>query len=250
MDRGSKTIAVGAGFSLLLLAAVFILQYFKSPILEIETRWLLVAGTPLLAALIAGGYIKVFKGFGLEIETRLQSDIADTDLTAVDAETARDSVMKGEVDTIDGISPDDIPGKERLIFIKSDSERYAPAAFGKYLKVLYNLKYIEVWDRQGKLEYTVSAEAFRNRDGLIGKAVDSFVKNLNGLGISPEIEPFVEKDFITGSDNLISILPKVRRSKFGWLPVLDPFAKTIGIITKNSIESRIVDEILSAQEKS
>ncbi|ODB92812.1 hypothetical protein A3197_20795 [Candidatus Thiodiazotropha endoloripes] len=60
-------LVIGAIVSIVLLATFLLFQYNESNVLKLESRWLLVAGVPLLAALIVGGYIKSFKGFGVEL---------------------------------------------------------------------------------------------------------------------------------------------------------------------------------------
>lgn len=46
----------GAIVSIVLLTVFLLFQYFLSDVLKLESRWLLVAGVPLLAALVVGGY--------------------------------------------------------------------------------------------------------------------------------------------------------------------------------------------------
>jgi len=67
------SLAIGAVISIFFLVTFLTFQYNQSEMLKLESRWLLVAGVPLLAALIVGGYIKSFKGFGVELEAILFS---------------------------------------------------------------------------------------------------------------------------------------------------------------------------------
>ena len=81
----NHTFSASSSFaSILLLSLFFILQIFAPNILKIDTKWLIVAGCPLLFALIGGGYIKTFKGFGIELETQLKTSIAESELLATD----------------------------------------------------------------------------------------------------------------------------------------------------------------------
>lgn len=61
-------IVFGGCLSLLLLGIFLAFQFFDSKMLNLETRWLLASGIPILIALFVGGYIKSFKGFGVELE--------------------------------------------------------------------------------------------------------------------------------------------------------------------------------------
>ena len=47
---------------------------------------------------------------------------------------------------------------------------------------------------------------------------------------------------------LKNILPKVKASKNGWLPVISSNRNMIGVITKSAIESKIVDEVVAAKK--
>ena len=78
-------LAIGAICSIGLLGTFFWFQHDSSKILNLESRWLITAGVPLLAALIVGGYIKSFKGFGVELEASLNKPVTNIELTATEA---------------------------------------------------------------------------------------------------------------------------------------------------------------------
>lgn len=78
-------LALGAGISLALLITFLLFQYNQSEVLKLESRWLLVSGVPLLAALLIGGYIKSFKGFGVELEASLNKPVVNMSLVATEA---------------------------------------------------------------------------------------------------------------------------------------------------------------------
>jgi len=61
-------IVLGAIISIVLFIALVLFQHYNLDVLKLESRWLLVSGVPILIALFVGGYIKKFKGFGIELE--------------------------------------------------------------------------------------------------------------------------------------------------------------------------------------
>ena len=76
--------SVGAIVSLLMLSAFFFFQYQQASILKLASRWLIASGVPLLAALFVGGYIKSFKGFGVELEASLHKPVSNLELSATE----------------------------------------------------------------------------------------------------------------------------------------------------------------------
>jgi Na+/proline symporter len=49
-------VLIGATTSIIIFIALLILQGTNASILKLESRWLMLAGVPLLVALIVGGY--------------------------------------------------------------------------------------------------------------------------------------------------------------------------------------------------
>jgi hypothetical protein len=71
-----KIIISGIASSIIFLTLFLLLQYYIPSLMWLGTQWLVVAGVPVLIALFIGGYIKSFKGFGIELEAKLKSTIA------------------------------------------------------------------------------------------------------------------------------------------------------------------------------
>ena len=78
--------------------------------------------------------------------------------------------------------------------------------------------------------------------------LDRFIESLAEGNIYPDIEAEAETNFVKTSESLIEILPRVRESKHGWLPVLSKDLRLEGVVAKEAIESRIADEVMSAKE--
>ncbi len=248
MKEKQMIVLIGAVVSLAIFIALLILQGTNSSILNLESRWLMLAGVPLLIALIVGGYIHKFKGFGLEIETRLQNKIRKSELQALDALEQVEGQDKGTMSFLYDSHPEELARKERLILYSGRSGYYGSYALKEYLERLINVKYIEIRHPQGKFHFLIPASFFKREEILNSDFLDRFIHALAEGNLLPEIEAEAELDFVKTSDGLIAILPKVRDSKHGWLPVLSKDRQLEGVVTKEVIESQIADEVISAKE--
>lgn len=247
MERGVKIVIVGVGFSLTLFLAFLILQGIGASILELESRWLIVAGVPILLSLIIGGYIKKFKGLGVELETRLKSNVWISNLRATDALNHVKGVDKGPVRYLYKTPQTELARIERLMLVENQRD-YTTNALSQYIEKLVNLKYLEIKDMAGRLRYVVAVSAFKTDHEIKYQLIEEFLNCLTRSTYPKQMKSYIEFDRIKISDKLLSILPKVRESEFGWLPVVNVKKQMKGVITIDSIESRIIDEVLTAQE--
>jgi hypothetical protein len=234
-------IILGIIASLLVLVAVLVLQETGSSILNIESRWLYVAGIPILVALIVGGYIVKFKGFGLEIETRLKNPLGISNLKVMDAQEAKPGQEKEDLHVLEGMTVSGRAAKERLMMY-TGRNNYVDWAVHEYLVALPNLQFIEIRDEKERFGCLIPIDIVKNAQDT-KKLVDAISNNR----VTSEF-PQAETEYVKTTDNLLTILPKVRESKHGWLPVVKDRKIFIGIITKESIEEKIADEVLAAQQ--
>lgn len=58
-------------FSLVLLFTFGILKIYNSKLLELESRWLLVATLPIFVFIVYSGLIRKFKALGVEFESNI-----------------------------------------------------------------------------------------------------------------------------------------------------------------------------------
>ena len=99
-----RVIIIGLSISLGALIILILLNMANRNVLEIETRWLTIAGIPILIALICGGYIRKFKGFGIELETTLKSPVSMLDLNAADVLSTLECGEKGSIDRLHNLT--------------------------------------------------------------------------------------------------------------------------------------------------
>ncbi len=79
MER-HKFLIITIVLSVVLTVTFLIINYANPYILQIDAQWLIIAGIPILVGLVAGGYIKSFKGLGIEIESALKESVNKIDL--------------------------------------------------------------------------------------------------------------------------------------------------------------------------
>ena len=248
MNKKDIIVVTGVISSLIIFIILFYLQKNNSNILNLESRWLLLAGIPILLALFIGGYIQKFKGLGIEIEARLQNKIGKIGLQAVDALEQAEGQDKGSLSFLYDTPSEELSKKERLILVLGRRNYYESFALKEYIERLGNLKYIELQDNRGAFQYLIPLSAFKHENYINYELIEKLIKNLEGRKLEPSLESKAETDYISITEKLISILPKVRESTYGWLPVLNKRKHLVGVVTKEGIESRIADEVLTAKE--
>jgi len=125
------------GISLVLFFIFAILQLTNSEIMKLSAQWLFVAGVPLLLALVAGGYIGKFKGFGIELESKLKSPVRSIDLKATDAMADLRGNEKESTERLPDFTNEQIKRTKRLSFISGKRNYYGTNAI---LGITYDLR--------------------------------------------------------------------------------------------------------------
>jgi uncharacterized integral membrane protein len=84
-EQANRFWITGIIVSVLLLVLFLLLQQNDSKMLNLEIKWLVVASIPLILAILRSNVIQKFKGFGIELETRLQESVGRINLASVNA---------------------------------------------------------------------------------------------------------------------------------------------------------------------
>jgi CBS domain-containing protein len=234
--------------SILILIVLLWLQSRSSTILKLENRWLIVAGIPILVALIAGGYIRKFKGFGIELEARLKKPITSTafqaretlTLKASDVMERREEIGKHSVDELHSIPQSKRLSFERLSFVIGKKRFYSPDAITYYLNDLPNVKYIEVQKQSGEFICLFPKESFWP------EKVEEFINSIESDNINETFGEYAISKGVTTNESLLEVLPKVRASRLRVLPVLDG-GKLVGVIEYDALLERLADEVIAAE---
>jgi hypothetical protein len=79
-----QLLIISLAVSIIILSIFFVFQYYQLKVLLLDVKWIILSGTPILIGLFIGGYIKSFKGFGLELESNLTAPISLSVVSRVD----------------------------------------------------------------------------------------------------------------------------------------------------------------------
>lgn len=233
----------------LIAVALFIMflifQHRESSLLKLDSKWLIVAGVPILIGLIIGNYIKSFKGFGIELETLLGLSIGTMDLLASDATEALPGDAKGSVKYLNQLSDAKKEGIQRLAFTSNKPHYYKVHAVMSYLIQLNNLKYVEIQDNNKKFQALIPIDFFKSNGIVQQQIIESFIHALeqNTLNDLPGDNLITES--VSENEALLDVLKKARNSFFGVLPVVSSNRVLIGVVTVNLIEKRITNEVIA-----
>lgn len=232
--------------SLILLFVFLYLQHLEAKILSLDTKWLVVAGVPLLIALIAGGYIKRFKGFGIELESLLRNPIGRVNVIATDVLEGLPFHEKGTYDQLQRLSDKNREKIKRLSFISGKKDYYGPDAVNEYLEGLPYLEYFEVKKADGCFLYIIPVDIFKSAQNMHGM-LERFIRAMEENNIAEIFGDDAIGESVAEEESLVSIVPKIRENKFSVLPVVSSSGRLIGIVNTQMIESRITDEVIAAQ---
>ena len=147
--------------SVVLFGIFIALQLNKSTVLDINTRWLITAGIPILVGLIIGGYVTKFKGFGVELETRLKSPVTILSLKAADAITFLPGDEKQSAGRLRSVSEAQIIRTKRLSFVTGRKSYYGIQAIIEYLRTFRNLEYFEIKKESNEFVCLIPIDLFR-----------------------------------------------------------------------------------------
>jgi hypothetical protein len=241
-------LSVGVIVSLLMLSAFFIFQYQQADILKLESRWLVASGVPLLAALLVGGYIKSFKGFGVELEASLHKPVSNLELTATEGMAEIWGDEKRSVNYLHDLSSSQRRRISRLSFVMGKDNYYQAYAVEQYIRELDRLKYFEVKNSDGKFVALMPLSDFKKNNEINLGAIESFIRSLEEMTIQQAYGDLLITHHVVEDTDLIEALKLMRNKRTKRLAVTDENGVFIGLLTESSIEKRVVDNVLSAKE--
>ncbi len=237
--------------TMLLLSVFLLLHYTKSELLNLHTKWILIAFAPLLVALIAGGYIRKFKGFGIEFEAIFNRPLSQRDLKAamqnykaIEVMGATGGLTKGLREEIYQLSDEDKRKIQRLSF--RYGSRYSIDTAGFYFSKLTNLKYIEIQNPQGNFYALLPIKSIQSNDDF-----SLFIDALEDKqSLEQNFGPSFIKEFVLHNESVEKILPKFLESDFEALAVLgSENKKVIGVIEKCAFLESFVNSVVDEKKK-
>lgn len=236
-------------FSLILLLILLYFQSKKSELLALEAKWLIIAGIPVLLGLLAGGYIHKFKGFGIELETALENPIGEINLIATDVLHDIPGEEKQSLEYLKKLSPKERAEVQRLSFISERRDYYKEGAIVQYIEQFPRLEYFEVKKDNRTFVSLLPAKIFMEGDQPSDNKIGAFISALEEGRVKEKFPDEAITDSVKIDDSVVNILPKVRSSRHGLLPVISEKGILVGIITIQAIEKRIVNEVIAARKR-
>ncbi len=240
-------LAVGAIVSILLLATFLLFQYNDLNVLKLESRWLLVAGIPLLAALIVGGYIKSFKGFGVELEASLSKPVTNIEMTATEAMEEVVGDDKRGIEYLNRMSAKERKSISRLVLTQGLAGYYDHYVLFEYFNALSNLKYIEIRNDENRFIALLPISEFKLRNQINQESISELISVLEQSRVLQRYSRSAITTFITQDTGLVEALKIMRRARIQKIVVLDENSKFQGILMASSVERRIADSVLQAK---
>lgn len=245
--------AIGAVCSLVLLAIFLWFQYEAFSILKLESRWLIAASVPLLAGLVVGGYIKSFKGFGVELEASLKKSVTNIELLATDAMEQMDADEKRSVYYLEQLSEFKKKNITRLVFIQGRTKYYGSYAIEQYLKQLPSLRYFEIRNSDGRFIALLPVSVLM-RDGdvqdrnVIFNRFTDFIDALEQNQVLQRYSSLLITQFVGEDAGIVESLQLMRKKRITEMAVLDEDKKFVGLLLSQTLEKRIADNVLAASE--
>ncbi len=238
----------GAVTSLVLLVILLILQGLDAPILQLETRWLALATLPAIIGLLVGGVIKRFSGFGIELEAILEAPIDRIMVAAQAAAAELPADEKRSIGYLQSITEERRREIRRLSFALGRQHYYASEVVRQYLDAFPQLEFLEIQRPDGSFDSLLPIAALRpRRDALDDEAIHNFVASLERGDLRHTYGSELITETVSANQELVHVLPRVRRARFGLLPVIDERGHLIGVITTASIEREIANAVLRAR---
>jgi len=246
--HGRHTLQYGLVATLVLLVIFILLQYFFPAVLTLDVKWIAVSVVPLLLALIAGGYVRIIKGFGIELETRIEEPIVSLDLRATDALTLLKGLKKQRIRDLDRLSKDQRKRIARLTFFSGRRGYYDAYVIEQYLYSLPNLEYFEILSSDGTFLCFLPTRLFKIEEEILKDELFQFVTALQN-NKTLDLYSANAITFVVKTDqSIIDVLRMLRSYVLDLAVVTDINGTVVGIVKLSDIEKRIADEVLLARK--
>jgi hypothetical protein len=245
MKQDHSILLIAGIISLLLLAFFLILQKSGASILALDAKWILLSLSPLFLALIIGGYVKSFRGFGIELEARLRNSVSTFELKARDALFDLKGNEKQTVSYLNSL-PD--PEKQRVMrlifFLGQPNKYYAPRAIRQYVETLTNLQYFEVRRESGEFVCLIPVSFFKNQRNNFDELLKEFVSSLETQSVLQRYQGIAITLTVLENRDILAVLRELRRSQKNQAVVISQASVFLGVVTLTDIEHRIINDVL------
>ena len=226
------------------------MQALDAAILNLDAKWLIVAVAPIIVALFIGGYITKFKGFGVEIESKVANPVSTIDLDATEAFTTLSG--REEKSSLDYLFQIPVARRRRisrLVFYARRQGYYSPGIISEYIYELPHLKYFEVRIQPDKFMCLIPVRVFKSDNEINHSNLEQFIRSLENETILLVYADYVITVSVKIDQSLIDVLGILRRTNQSIAAVLDDNSNVMGMVTTRNVEKRIADAVLSAKQR-
>lgn len=248
LARNHPLPVLGSVASMALLAMFLVFQGFGLSLLKLEPRWLIVSGVPLLAALLVGGYIKSFKGFGVELEAGLKKPVSSIKLSATEALEELDGDYKRGLDHLHQLAALERRRIGRLVFFEGRRNYYQADILEEYLKELRGLKYLEIRSVSGNYLGLIPLQEFKKRANLNYERILDLIRQLEQSSTSQAFRHVMISKTVSMQADLLHTLKTMRQHNLIALTVLGEDEQVVGVLSIRDVERKVLDAVLAAKE--
>lgn len=248
--KNVKTLIFGVVFSLVLLFIFGWLQSTDSKILTLPSQWIAIAVLPLLIALFIGGFIKSFKGFGIELEAALKTPITSLNLTASDAVADIKGDEKRSMMYLDGLSSDQKNEVKWLLFRTDKKGYYRSYAVIQYLRELTKIQYFEIRGKSDKIVGFIPISVFKDStdyNDFNEDMIQQFITAIDAGNVAKVFKDSMITLKVSSKQGLVEVLKAMRSENAEFAAVMSPTGKYIGVVLATEVEKKIADSVISVQ---
>ena len=245
--RKNGRLLIGCAASILLLMVILVLRFLWPDLLSVDPEWLALAVIPALIGLIAAGYVRAFKGFGIEIEASLESSIDDIPLGVKDI-TRIEDVSKAGIGALHAMEPSQRVECESLSFVESRSNYYKPDIVCMYMEKLPNLRLLEVRDEKGRFRALLPISVLQEDDMPSELRISEFIQAIEEGDPDQDVITEEAKITLKLGTPLFEALESFKSVSREELPVVRR-GRLIGIAGRDLLQDRLLEAIKKARKR-
>ncbi len=229
--------------SFILLAIFGLSEFCDNRFLNLEPKWMIISFTPLIIAIIVSGYIKSFKGFGIEIETRFGEPLDSYTIDIMGDVIVQMVSEKSSFNFLYSIGQEKREHIKVLSFVNKKRGYYSESHIQQYLKILLNIEYFLIINSRGNYIYTLNAKYFRNLDDENG--IKLLIQSIEDGKLIDVLAPHLIQTVLIGSTKIIDALDQLHKRNTAFAVVISTSNKFIGLVSRASLEDRIVKDAIT-----
>ena len=246
-----RVLLAGVAGSFVAVAGLILVQARWPGLLDIPSAWLGLAVIPVVVGLVVGGYIRTFKGFGIEVEAALDETVSD-DVTAeasqdydpfADAEehagdvTDAEMVLsKASMGRLQSLEPAEKASFQRLSFRQGFSG-YHPSAVEEHLRELPQVKWIEIDDASGRFLGIIRRKDLELHD------LDRFVGALESASALEQYPSILAAEALDRDTPLRQVALAFKAKDRDALPVTQE-GRLLGMVERDKIHQKIGEAVV------